>query len=642
MRRVSILLLVVLALVVTLIGITRLGISTSGVAHAGRTARFGGEPDDNFWQIDITYCRDGIVLAATQQQLSTDYVKLGPSHAAFSLQLTIANPQVDVILPFPIVQGNGSTMVDGATNFLFNNSQAVGTPVQITVERWDHGHDSTDETGSGDDTDHSGSDDVLSDSGVVEDCYIMAPTPTTTDTATPTATDSATVTVTSTDTLVPTIAPTNTSVPTATPTPVPTQTSTPIPTSTATATATVITLLGHLGFVSPGAPRLISVRSSVDLARGGGKGTFDETLSLFLPASAVTTKTAFYLQVPPPASLPSGLANEKEKGYHTGLGFVFVVADGGVNSDNTGPFASVHPMALQLKYDPNYLQGIDPRTLRIGTVDPFANAWRDLPTTVDTFHHTLTARAALFTFIQIRGLATTKAQANSTNAALATLAASGSPRVTMLPASNAALGGVPLDLQLPSGRMQAPVTITATGAPDSRLLATFTLANVTIQQTLTLDAQGYAAAAFTPPAPLTSPAQLRVAAVVSLNGSSYSRATTVTLLPGTVSGPLPGGAPPLWATLGSTLVHAGAHPTLTVQTAAGLTVHAVLIRAGKPLAGFAVITGTANGRGIARLRLPTLPRSLMAGGKSALLQLVVTVTRHGQSSRQILALTVGP
>jgi hypothetical protein len=53
-----------------------------------------------------------------------------------------------------IAHGDGSAMVNGTASFFFTQLQTVGTPVDIIIERWDHGVMTAHETET-DDSDHS-------------------------------------------------------------------------------------------------------------------------------------------------------------------------------------------------------------------------------------------------------------------------------------------------------------------------------------------------------------------------------------------------------------------------------------------------------------------------------------------------------
>ncbi|HVA93118.1 MAG TPA: hypothetical protein VNL71_25140, partial [Chloroflexota bacterium] len=251
----------------------------------------------------------------------------------------------------------------------------------------------------------------------------------------------------------------------------------------------------------------------------------------------------------------------------------------------------------------------------------------------------VTARATRLALFQARGVSHAKG-------GLTTTGFSGAPRITMPATSHATVSDLPLDLVLPQGRLQAPVSVIVTGAPGAKLSAGFSMAGVTITQTLTLDAQGYAATYFAPPTPPRSPQPLKVSVKVSLGGARYAATGMVTLSAGQRKGPLPPGAPPLWATLSSSSVQAqAAPPLLTVRTAPGQVVYAGLDPAGKPLTGLPAVMGIADRRGLLRLPLPLIPRTLPAlqslgKGKTLALRVVVMVSLHGASSLQVLALTV--
>ncbi len=144
---------IVLALIVLCLGLSRLG-----VAHAASTMAFGGGPDQNLFQLQLQYCEDGIQIAVQQQApISTDAADLGVANAHFSLQLTGATPAVNRALPYPIVLGDGTSLINGFATFLFTTVQAPGTPVQITVGRWDHSTSPTDSTPDLEQTDAGGS-----------------------------------------------------------------------------------------------------------------------------------------------------------------------------------------------------------------------------------------------------------------------------------------------------------------------------------------------------------------------------------------------------------------------------------------------------------------------------------------------------
>ena len=72
MRRVTIPLVVVAgALSILLI------LSMPGTARAFVMMSFGGQPNQNQWNIQITYCTDGIQFVATQTSLASDDLVAG-------------------------------------------------------------------------------------------------------------------------------------------------------------------------------------------------------------------------------------------------------------------------------------------------------------------------------------------------------------------------------------------------------------------------------------------------------------------------------------------------------------------------------------------------------------------------------------
>jgi hypothetical protein len=398
--------------------------------------------------------------------------------------------------------------------------------------------------------------------------------------------------------------------------------------------------------VNSTSPHLLAVQASSDLRRAGGHGQFAETLKVFVPANATGTSTSSQVGAITSRGLPAGLPVGNKQQGSVGLGYIYALSATDAHGRGVSQLSSAHPLLIQFSYDPADLVGIDPATLRIAFVDPAGKTWKRLVTNVDTFHHLLTALSTHLTFFQVQGVTQTPAQWTKAQAQLTLLAAAGAPHITRLPTSQAAVGGVPLDLVLPTGRQQAPVSLIVTGAPGAQLKVTFTLAGTAIVQTLTLD-YGYGATAFTPPHPLKGAQHLRVSVTVSLGTSRYTATSIVTLQPGQRTGPLPPGAPPLWATLVSAHVHvAVTHPLLDVQTAPGLVVQAALAQGGRPLTGLAATICTADSRGTAQCRLPLIPRALLASmlkgkTKTVTLQVVVTVARYGQSSQQMLPLTVG-
>ncbi len=121
---------------------------------AGNLA-FGGEAQDHFWNVSTQFCTNGFTIAAQETDHGSPD-EIGDD-LPFSLQLGSSTPPVFEPVPAPIAGGFGGpsrTLASGQTTFLYTEPQAVGLPITITIERWDHGLFSPHETDT-DDSDHS-------------------------------------------------------------------------------------------------------------------------------------------------------------------------------------------------------------------------------------------------------------------------------------------------------------------------------------------------------------------------------------------------------------------------------------------------------------------------------------------------------
>jgi hypothetical protein len=164
----------------TMIAVFALVFAQVGSAKAARMD-LGGEPEDNFWYVDALFCKDGFTLTATQYYLSDQGLPYWLELGTTSIPVTI---QTSVDPAARIAHGDGSALVNGTASFFFTQLQAVGTPVDIIIERWDHGNMTWIEE-EDDETDHSHSDDIehLTEADfvtipVVEDCLIDSVAPT--------------------------------------------------------------------------------------------------------------------------------------------------------------------------------------------------------------------------------------------------------------------------------------------------------------------------------------------------------------------------------------------------------------------------------------------------------------------------------
>jgi cytochrome c len=152
--------------------------SQVGIVQAAKID-FGGEPGDNFWVIDTTYCKDGFSITATHTHLGVDgkafWLELGSS----SIPATgLAEVNLPPTPPFPlarIVHGDGSSLINAGqpftVNFFFTTAQQAGTPITVTIERWDHGNMTAHEVNE-DGSDESPNDDIKVDTQVIGNCLI--------------------------------------------------------------------------------------------------------------------------------------------------------------------------------------------------------------------------------------------------------------------------------------------------------------------------------------------------------------------------------------------------------------------------------------------------------------------------------------
>ncbi len=115
---------------------------------------FGGEDQDHFWNVTMQFCTNGFIITAQE----TNHPDNSTGDALpFSLQLGSSDPPIFQPIPAPIAGGFGGpnrTLASGQTVFLFTRPQPVGSAINITLERWDHGAFTAHETET-DNSDHS-------------------------------------------------------------------------------------------------------------------------------------------------------------------------------------------------------------------------------------------------------------------------------------------------------------------------------------------------------------------------------------------------------------------------------------------------------------------------------------------------------
>src|SRR5690349_420200 len=105
------------------------------VAHAGSIS-FGGETEDNFWNITVTDCQDGFTVKAVVTRPAIAPIEIGNT---FSVRVAQSSIPVTAALPVRIAGGVVPAVVSGTVTLFFAAPQAVGTSVSVTIERLDHG-----------------------------------------------------------------------------------------------------------------------------------------------------------------------------------------------------------------------------------------------------------------------------------------------------------------------------------------------------------------------------------------------------------------------------------------------------------------------------------------------------------------------
>lgn len=382
-------------------------------------------------------------------------------------------------------------------------------------------------------------------------------------------------------------------------------------------------------------PRLFAVDVALPAAGGHGPPAQPtESLALFVPAGAMTTALSLRISVPPLSGVPLPVQGQPPQA-DVALGFAFDLTAVISGTDlAVRRFDQGRPLTLQVHYDPAAAGDLDPTTLRLAYYDPTTRAWRDLATTADVYQHTLTAAITHFTLFQVRATARTRAQVTAAQARLARLAAAGAPLVTVQPPSQSVVGGVPLLISIPAGAQLAPLSVSVTGLPGARVQATFVLPGGTTVQTFSLDARGYGTTAYLPGEPLRTAQPLQVAITVAGGATAATVRQRVTLLPARGGAPPPGLLPLRLGLASSTLRVGGVGPVLTVTTAPGAAVRAVLSTGGPHPTALATAAGAAGRGGAVTLRFAMRPRSALAG---APLRLVVTATLRGRSTTQTLS-----
>lgn len=170
MRRIS-----VLRGILVVVAITVLMLSPAPLAQAANIA-FRGGPEDHFWDVAATFCKDGFKIAANEiEHLDQNNQPNGRGDdKPYSLVITTTSTLITDSLPASIGPrfpgGAGHALASATAYFAYATLQQPTTPISITIERWDHGDLSVIDTGE-----DSPGDDRDSISSVIANCTLLTP-----------------------------------------------------------------------------------------------------------------------------------------------------------------------------------------------------------------------------------------------------------------------------------------------------------------------------------------------------------------------------------------------------------------------------------------------------------------------------------
>ncbi len=137
-------------------------------AVAAAKISFGGESDNNLWDLTLLYCKDGISITAQHTSLSVNPPPAPDPFPDFWLILGSSSIPVTVTTGVDpsarIGYGDGTSLVNGGAPFtvffFFTALQSPGTPITAEIWRWDKGQQTAN--------------DSVTDDDFVEDCLIDA------------------------------------------------------------------------------------------------------------------------------------------------------------------------------------------------------------------------------------------------------------------------------------------------------------------------------------------------------------------------------------------------------------------------------------------------------------------------------------
>jgi hypothetical protein len=149
--------------------IAMLAIAPADFAHASNVS-FRGGPEDHWWDVDVMFCKDGFKISANEVVQNDGGTG---DEKPYALVITTTAPLIADPLPAIIGRWQGGVthpLASATRYYAYTAPQPATAPVSITLERWDHGDNSTIDTGE-----ESPGDDRDSYSSTARNCTLLTP-----------------------------------------------------------------------------------------------------------------------------------------------------------------------------------------------------------------------------------------------------------------------------------------------------------------------------------------------------------------------------------------------------------------------------------------------------------------------------------
>ncbi len=166
MRRIQYVRSTLIALVSVIFCVLPIGVSQAvGVP-------FRGADDDHYWDVTVVYCKDAVRIAGDElmHPPGTPQGFIMGDELKFSLVLSRTSTLLITSLPIKMATSNGiqpRELLHTTVAYSYATPKTAGTALDVTIERWEHGVDSTDENEAGD---NSPDDDIQVVAGTVANC----------------------------------------------------------------------------------------------------------------------------------------------------------------------------------------------------------------------------------------------------------------------------------------------------------------------------------------------------------------------------------------------------------------------------------------------------------------------------------------